>query len=70
MLRAAEGRKLGLQLRHFGAVDELAMREHAPDRVIDRFAEPPTLRADIDERHGVGTKMLIHGALYGLGSGH
>jgi hypothetical protein len=70
MLCAAKRRKLGLKLRHFRTVDELAMREHPSDRIIDRFAEPPALRADIDERHGIWTKMLVHGALQGLGTGH
>jgi hypothetical protein len=70
MLCAAERREFGFELRYFRAIDELAMREHTPDRIIDRFAEPPALRADIDERHGVWTKMLVHGALQGLGTGH
>ena len=70
MFCAAERRKLGLELRHFRAVDELAMRKHPPDRVIDRLAKPPALRADIDEWHGIGAKMLVHGALHGLGMGH
>jgi hypothetical protein len=53
MLCAAENRKLGLKLRYFRAVDELAMRKHPPNRVVDRLAKPSALRADIDEWHGV-----------------
>ena len=70
MLGAAEGRERGLELRHFRAVDELAMREHARDRLIDRFAEPAALRGDVDEGNGFGTQMLVHGALQGLRTGH
>ena len=42
----------GLERRHFRAVDELAMGEHAGNGLIDRLAEPPALRGDIDEGNG------------------
>ena len=41
------------ELRHFRSVDELAMGQHAPDRFIDRCAEPAALCADVDERNWV-----------------
>jgi hypothetical protein len=63
MLGAAEGGKLRLELRHFRAVDELAVREHAGNRFIDCLAEPLALRADIDEGNRLCTQMLVHGAL-------
>ena len=56
----------GLELGHFRPVDELAMGEHAGNRLIDGFAEPAALRGDVDEGHGFGTQMLVHGALRGL----
>jgi hypothetical protein len=70
MLCTAERRKFGFQLRHFRAIDELTVGEDAPDGVIDGFAEPPALRTDIDEWHGVAAEMLVHGALQGLRIGH
>src|SRR3954470_1158915 len=66
MAGAAEGGQFCLELRHFRAVDELAMRKHPPDRIVDRFAEPPALRGDIDEGHRFGTKMLVHRRLQWL----
>src|SRR6266404_1101083 len=62
MLGATEGRKLGLKLSHFGAVDELAMAEHARNRLTEGFAEPVALRGDVDEGDWFGTQMLVHGA--------
>ena len=64
MLCAAEGREFRLELRHFRAVDELAMRQHAGNRLIDGFAEPAALRADIDEGHGFCEHVLVHGAFW------
>ncbi len=63
MLGAAEGRQRGLELRHFRTVDELAMREHAGNRLIDGTAEPAALRGDVDEGNGIWTQVLVHGAL-------
>src|SRR5882724_6048302 len=70
MLRPAEGRKRGLELPHFRAVDELAMGEHAGDRLIDGMAEPTALRGDVDEGNGIWTEVLVHGALRGWRAGH
>ena len=39
------------RLRDFGAVDELAMRQHPPNRVVDTFAETAALCDDVDERN-------------------
>jgi hypothetical protein len=43
-------------------LDELAVGEHAGHRVIDRLAEPATLRDDIDKGHGFYGRVLVHGA--------
>jgi hypothetical protein len=51
MPRAAEGRKIGFELRDFRTHDELAMREHLRDRIVDAFAETAALRGDVDERN-------------------
>src|SRR6185369_16939349 len=50
-----------LQREHLRPVDELAMGEHAADRLVDRLAEPAPLRADIDEGHGFRRHVLVHG---------
>ena len=62
MPRAAECGKLGLERAHLGAVDELAMRQHAGDRVVDGAAETAALRGDVDERDRplVKAGVLIH----------
>jgi hypothetical protein len=41
--------------------DELAMAEHAGNRLVDRTPEPPALRGDVDERDrgGIETGALI-----------
>src|SRR5262249_54120198 len=58
---AAEGREVALELAHFGPIDELAMPEHARDRVVDPAAQPAALRRDIDEwERRVETGVLIH----------
>ena len=59
-------RERRLQRGHFRTVDELAMGEHAGDRLIDGFAEPAALRGEVDERNGFWAHMLVHGALQGL----
>ena len=68
MARAAKGRELALERAHLGAENELALREHARDRVVNGAAEPAALRADIDERYRplVQAGMLIHGAIFSL----
>jgi hypothetical protein len=50
MARAAEGGKLGLEYMNFRALNELAMRQNARHRVIDRPAQPAALRSNIDKR--------------------
>src|SRR5258707_167019 len=70
MPAAAESGELGLELRHFRTVDELAMGKHARDRLVDGFAEPTTLRGDVDQRQGLWTQLLVHGALQALRTGH
>ena len=54
-----------LEGAHFRAVDELAMRQHARYRVIDRAAETAALRRDVDERNRPFFKasMLVHDGL-------
>ena len=51
-----------LERAHFRAEDELAMRQHARDRVIDGAAEAAALRGDVDERDRplVEAGVLIH----------
>src|SRR5437879_7299713 len=70
MFCPAESREISLKLCHFRTVDELAMGEHPTDRLIDGFAEPSTLRGEVDERYGFWTQVLVHGALQGLRAGH
>ena len=65
MLGAAEMPQAPPPARDFRPVDELAMVEHAGDGLIDRFAEPPALRGDVDEGNGFWTHVLVHGALLG-----
>ena len=51
-----------LERAHLRSLDELAMRQHARNRVVDGAAEPAALRGDIDERDRplVEAGMLIH----------
>src|SRR5207244_2440376 len=60
--RAREFGKRLLQRGDFRAVDELAVSEHAADRLVDRLAEPAPLRADIDEGDRFGGHVLVHDA--------
>ena len=62
MLGAAEGREVGLERAHFRPLDELAMVEHAADRVVDGAAETAALGGNVDERDraAVEAGMLIH----------
>jgi hypothetical protein len=62
MSGAGKCRKLRLERRHFRAVDELAMGEHAGNGLIDGLAEPLALRGDIDEGDGFWAHALVHGA--------
>ena len=60
--RAAERRKLGLERPHLRPLDELAMREHAGNRIVDGAAEAAALRGDVDERDRplVEAGVLVH----------
>ena len=62
MAGAAKCGKLGLQRAHLGAGHELAMREHAPDRLVDGAAKAAALAGHIDERDRLlfHTRVLIH----------
>jgi hypothetical protein len=62
MTRAAERSELGFERAHLRSEDELAMAEHARDRVVDRPPEAPPLRGNVDERDGRGIEAgtLIH----------
>jgi hypothetical protein len=62
MFGAGKCRKLRLERRHFRAIDELAMGEHAGNGLIDGFAEPLSLGRDIDEGNGFWAHVLVHGA--------
>ncbi len=50
MAGPGERRKVGFELPHFRAHDELAVIEHARDRRVDCGTEPAALRGDVDER--------------------
>ena len=65
MLGAAEIRQGLLQHGHFRTVDEEAMAGHARDCLVNRCAEPATLRAEVIEGNGFWTHVLVHGALLG-----
>ena len=67
MLGAAVSGKRGLERGHFRAIDELAVRQHARDRLLHRRAEPAALGGDVDERNVFGAQLLVHGALRRLG---
>ena len=62
MARAAKNRKIGLERANLRPHDELAVAEHARDRVVDLAAEPAPLRGHVDERdrRGIGTSVLVH----------
>jgi hypothetical protein len=62
---AAEIRQGLLQYGNFRTVDEEAMARHARDRLIDRCAEPPALRAEVIEGNGFWTHVLVHVSLAG-----
>ena len=61
--RAAERREVGFDRVHLGPEDELAMAEHARDRIVDRAAEPAALGGNVNERDWtvVHADLLIHG---------
>src|SRR5215472_6907937 len=62
MPRPAECRKFRLEHVHFGALDELAMRQHARHGVVDGAAETATLRCHVNEgyRPLFDACVLIH----------
>jgi hypothetical protein len=62
MTRAAERRKIGLKLAHFRTHDELAVRKHLRNRIVDGFPKTLPLRSDVDKRNGslIGAHVLVH----------
>jgi hypothetical protein len=62
---AGEIRQRLFQHGHFRTIDEEAVARHTRDRLIDRCAEPPALRAEVIEGNGFWTHVLVHGALLG-----
>jgi hypothetical protein len=62
MARATECRKLGLKHVHFGALDELAVRQYARHGVVDSAAKTAALSGHIDEwnRSLFNPRVLIH----------
>jgi hypothetical protein len=49
MARAAKLDELGLELRNFGALNELAVVGHPRHGVVDRVPEPAPLRRHVDQ---------------------
>ena len=68
VLGAAECRKVGFESANFRALNELAMREHTADSVVDRTAQTAALSGNIDKRNGlvVDAHVLIHFLLHTL----
>jgi hypothetical protein len=60
MLCATICRKLGFELGDFRTVNELAVRHHTADRVVERSAETTALRAEVNKRNGIEAEMLVH----------
>ena len=62
MACAAECREFGLERPHLRSLDELTMRKHPGNRIVDRAAEPAALRGNVDERDRplVEAGMLVH----------
>jgi hypothetical protein len=59
---AAERSQFGFDRVDLRTENELAVVEHARDRLVDRIAKPPTLRSDVNERDWriVQPHLLIH----------
>ena len=62
MARAAERGQRGFESAHLGSENELAMAEHARDRLVDGSPEATALRGNVDERNrrGIEAGALIH----------
>src|SRR5262245_21927140 len=62
MARAAKRREIGFDLMHLRPQDELAMAEHARDRIVDGLAKPATLGGHVNKRNWtvVHSDLLIH----------
>ena len=62
VLGAAKRREIGFERAHLGTLDELAMREHAADSVVDRAAKTSPLGGNVDKRNWllVDAHVLIH----------
>src|SRR5262249_21240676 len=70
--RAAELRELGFERADFGAQDELTMREHAGDRLVNREPQASPLRRNVNEwdRHGIkASSVLLHRQTVIIGGG-
>src|SRR5262249_2340525 len=67
--RAAERGELGFERAHLRAENELAVAEHAGDRVVNGASEPAPLRGNVDERdrRGIGAGALILDGVFGRG---
>ena len=55
-------REIGFERAHLGTLDELAMREHAADSVVNRAAKTSPLGGNVDKRNWllVDAHVLIH----------
>ena len=62
MTRAAKRRELVLQRFDFRPLDELRVRQHASNRIVDGAPEPASLRGYIDKRDRMlgHARRLIH----------
>ena len=62
MTGAAERREIGFERPHLGSLDELAVRQHARNGVVDAAAQAAALRRNVDERNRTALKprVLIH----------
>ena len=62
MTGAAERREIGFERPHLRSLDELAVRKHAGNRVVDAAAQAAALRRNVDERNRTALKprVLIH----------
>ena len=62
MARAAKGREFSLERPHLRSMDELTMRKHTGNCIVDGAAEPAALRGNVDERDRplVEAGMLVH----------
>jgi hypothetical protein len=60
MAGATELGERGFEGAHLGAEDELAMRQHAADRFVDRRPQASALGRHVDERNRRQLGVLVH----------